>query len=646
MQAISSATMKDVLLTLQPTGIQDTIADKCASLCNKYTLKIDDFKNIVEAFLLQNNNHLSHDNMGKLEGFVYKEESLKTKLNKENSYNTPSVSIDTHKRHITHATPDDSKRARIIMKSKISPGSMQTPDVPDGQSKLPPGEAFRERQGRGNTIDNFNSNLGPRADFEPSTKTPLGMRCQISTNDNDFENMAQRYRYMFTTLDERAKGRDRHVQKLMEDMCAMANIPVEDLQPIGKPSNDLVWVCGTVCCESEGKMNKVSVLLEGSRRDAGRRVKLNLKEIESYSLFPGQVILAEGISTHGREMVVKRIIEGVASPLPVSAPSKLLEYHHQKSYQNGMPLNITVASGPFTTSDILDYQPLIDLFVHHVISKQPDVLVLIGPFVDINQKLLSNGLIELPVEEGYDRAVSYELVFVKMISETLQQFFEENPELPTNIVLVPSLSDAHHEFVYPQPPFGDRDQIVSPIFVDEAGLEVPLGVLNLPDTDGHRKRVHCLSNPCMFRVNEVLVGVTSNDNLFNMTTEEISENRNDKRLARLSSHIVKQQSFSPQFPPPATSMTQMDWRHSRHWQMKTSPDVLIMPSKLAHLVADLSGTLYVNPGFLTKGVNGGSFAELHVHPMSEKELRDAHIEGKSEIPHKIPQRTFVNVLKI
>lgn len=649
MQAISSSSMKDVLLTLLPTGMQDTITDKCTSLCNKFALKIDDFKNILEAFLLQNDNKLTHENMGKLEGYVYKEESLKTKMTKENTYNTPNIATyDSNKRHITHVTPDDSKRAKIITKLKVSPGSVDSPDMPpDSQSKLPPGEAFKERQGRGNTVDNFNSSIGPRADFEASTRAPLGMRCQILTNDNDFENMAQRYRYMFTTLDERAKGRDRHVQKLMEDMCAMANIPVEDLQSIGKPSNDLVWVCGTVCCESsEGKMNKVSVLLEGSRRDGGRRVKLNLKEVESYSLFPGQIILAEGISTHGREMIVKRIIEGVPCPLPTSTPSKLLEYHHQKSYQNSMPISITVASGPFTTSDILDYQPLMDLFKTHIVAKQPDVLVLIGPFVDINQKLLSSGLIELPESEGFDRAVSYELVFVKMISEMIELVLDDYPELPTNIIIIPSLSDAHHEFVYPQPPLGNRDKVTTSIFVNENNEPVPLGVLDLPDTEGNRKRVHCLSNPCMFRVNEVLVGVTSNDNLFNMTTEEISENRNDKRLARLSSHIVKQQSFSPQFPPPPSSMTQMDWRHSRHWQMKVSPDILIMPSKLAHLVADVSGTLYVNPGFLTKGVNGGSFAELHVHPISEKELRDAHIEGKTEVLHKVPQRTFVNILKI
>ena len=46
----------------------------------------------------------------------------------------------------------------------------------------------------------------------------------------------------------------------------------------------------------------------------------------------------------------------------------------------------------------------------------------------------------------------------------------------------------------------------------------------------------------------------------------------------------------------------MDMRHAKHWQMsKYSPDVLIIPSKLAPLAKDVSGTLVVNPGTVAKG---------------------------------------------
>lgn len=56
---------------------------------------------------------------------------------------------------------------------------------------------------------------------------------------------------------------------------------------------------------------RLSVVLEGSKRDsAGRRVKLDLKDMQHFSLFPGQVVLVEGINASGRVIVARRIIEG------------------------------------------------------------------------------------------------------------------------------------------------------------------------------------------------------------------------------------------------------------------------------------------------------------------------------------------------
>lgn len=47
---------------------------------------------------------------------------------------------------------------------------------------------------------------------------------------------------------------------------------------------------GRICCDSLGKMNAKSVILEGSRdTSAGRSVPLDLSDLKQYSLFPGQV---------------------------------------------------------------------------------------------------------------------------------------------------------------------------------------------------------------------------------------------------------------------------------------------------------------------------------------------------------------------
>jgi DNA polymerase alpha subunit B len=58
-------------------------------------------------------------------------------------------------------------------------------------------------------------------------------------------------------------------------------------------------------------------------------------------------------------------------------------------------------------------------------------------------------------------------------------------------------------------------------------------------------------------VNEVLFGITSNDVLFSLSSEEVSCNIEGNRLTRLAAHLLQQQSFSPQFPPSKTTEAQV-----------------------------------------------------------------------------------------
>ena len=164
----------------------------------------------------------------------------------------------------------------------------------------------------------------------------------------------------------------------------------------------------------------------------------------------------------------------------------------------GKAISVMMASGPFTTNTNLDYAPLRDL-LNQVLTTKPDVLILMGPFVDISQPLIESGDVILIDTDDKGKvtevAASYEMAFVKRImTDSLQLLFDTEKDLPTNIILVPSLLDAHHEFVFPQPPFGDRDRVQAEF------LEEPLGILKVPfSEDNNKKRVHLMPNPCMFR---------------------------------------------------------------------------------------------------------------------------------------------------
>lgn len=160
--------------------------------------------------------------------------------------------------------------------------------------------------------------------------------------------------------------------------------------------------------------------------------------------------------------------------------------------------------------------------------------------------------------------------------------------------------------------------------------------------------IFILLNIIVYRVNETVFGVTSNDVLFSMQAEEIS-NVDGERLIRLASHLVYQQSFLPQFPPPSNMVSQMDFRNMKGWQMPSTPDILITPSRLKPFAMEgsegLSETLVINPGYLSKGTTGGTFAQINIHPIDRGVIQTAVIENKS-VSNQVPSRTSVNILKI
>ncbi|NWR81145.1 DPOA2 polymerase, partial [Centropus unirufus] len=85
---------------------------------------------------------------------------------------------------------------------------------------------------------------------------------------------------------------------------------LEDFAPASLPAQEAVTVLGRIGCDSNGKLNAKSVVLEGEReRCSGGQVPLDLSELKEYSLFPGQVVALEGTNSTGRRMLVSRLYE-------------------------------------------------------------------------------------------------------------------------------------------------------------------------------------------------------------------------------------------------------------------------------------------------------------------------------------------------
>ncbi|XP_058294903.1 DNA polymerase alpha subunit B isoform X2 [Hylobates moloch] len=313
------------------------------------------------------------------------------------------------------------------------------------------------------------------------------------------------------------------------------------------------------------KLPDIREVLTCKIEELGSELKEHYK-IEAFTplLAPAQVVIMEGINTTGRKLVATKLYEGV--PLPFYQPTE-----EDADFEQSMVL---VACGPYTTSDSITYDPLLDLIavVNH---DRPDVCILFGPFLDAKHEQVENGLLTSPFED--------------IFKQCLRTIIEGTRSSGSHLVFVPSLRDVHHEPVYPQPPFSYSD-------------------LSRED----KKQVQFVSEPCSLSINGVIFGLTSTDLLFHLGAEEISSSSGTSdRFSRILKHILTQRSYYPLYPPQEDMAIDYETFYV-YAQLPVTPDVLIIPSELRYFVKDVLGCVCVNPGRLTKGQVGGTFARLYL----------------------------------
>jgi DNA polymerase alpha subunit B len=133
-----------------------------------------------------------------------------------------------------------------------------------------------------------------------------------------------------------------------------------ELGDMGRASQDKVVVIGRVCCEAEGKLNSMSLVLEGGiEASNGARVKLDVQYVPDYSFFPGQVVAVEGINTEGHTLIASKVFR---SALPPAMPAA------DRGEETPAP-TVWVATGPFTASADFEFE------VHQKASNSPPDII-------------------------------------------------------------------------------------------------------------------------------------------------------------------------------------------------------------------------------------------------------------------------------
>ena len=317
-----------------------------------------------------------------------------------------------------------------------------------------------------------------------------------------------------------------------------------------------------------------------------------------------------------------------------------------------------VAAGPYTADDNLDFAPLLTL-CERAVATCADALILIGPFLDTEHPLIALGAIDLPSDAGIDpdRATLSD-VFRVLIGSALKRVAQALPNV--TILLVPSARDAVSRHVsWPQDALARRE-------------------LGLP------RQARCVPNPVVVALNEVTLGVSAQDVLFDLRREEVAVGgapAEKNVFARLAKHVVGQSHFFPLFPPVnrealprpgfeggMATGTPVDVSYLKlaEWP-GVRPDVLVLPSSLPpfakvsrvarralvyHAARGwmlmctkvVESVLVANPGSLSKRKATGTFAQMAIYP--RKLTDEERAVPEAVVGNMVFDRARVDVVRI
>ncbi|KAG7443006.1 DNA polymerase alpha, subunit B [Guyanagaster necrorhizus] len=412
------------------------------------------------------------------------------------------------------------------------------------------------------------------------------------------EDMASRkrraYRYMYEKVSERSEVLDEQIDEFAELIREHYKIPVSGFSDPASSTDEEVTVVGRIVQESESepgtKLTETSLTLETSRMlGSGSRVPLRFTPslkirggalgAGGISFFPGALVALKGKNGGVGSFLASEVL----APPPLRTRSS--RAFSDPNFSDSSFL-MYIASGPYTSDLDLGFKPW-RAFLPILKSKKPTVVVLIGPFIDASHPLLKAGAIDTtPLK-----------LFHAQFTKPLRSYLDSSPG--SIAILVPSVRDlVSFHAVYPQCEFSS-------------------------EVSNRDSRIHLLSNPAQFSINNIKVAVTSVDVLFHLRKEELlkrgeeidsivpssPEDTGTDSMANTCRHVLQQRSFYPLFPVPQelAHEVNLDVTHSQLLKLGESdnenvaPDVLIIPSRLKHFSKSLDTTSVLNPSFLTKG---------------------------------------------
>lgn len=488
-----------------------------------------------------------------------------------------------------------------ISRPKVESGSMDVDEEVSGQSRNPKkrdrtstlesaksNSSFSERKNRATIVKSYSGFDAPAF----TGKSQQGVAVDLHPLFKPFE---QPFRWNYNTDNEIHDELESRIARISSTIIERESIEAPVDHPSKQTTYTAVGLIGTP--KDQGVVDQREVYLHQLGKPAERLDLLGLPS--STALFRGQVVVTTGVNPQDRRFI--------AQSIHTNASHDPRMFTEDETRLRSRELHMMVAAGPYTMGEDMSYEPLNEL-LRQVKVREPSVLVLCGPFVDVDHPSIQNGTLERSFDE------IYELVLNKIGDYVAT--LKRQPK----VVIIPSLKEATHPSIVPQTP-------LKPVGSASSFLYVP--------------------NPCVLRINSFHFAFAPADILSHLeencltfidvkTEEGVSRRPNrDAVLNGLVSHLLQQQSLYPLFPPhPEVPIDML--RASTSLVLPDKPDAIIFTSGIEPFIAPVNSVLAVNAGQLVhpSRTAPGSFAEIKV------------AQSDPTMPVSIIQRSHAEVVKI
>ncbi|VDB84637.1 unnamed protein product [Peniophora sp. CBMAI 1063] len=549
-------------------GLTPAFIEQCLKICQTYDLSGEDVFFKWEASILHKDRIITDDTIGNIEAVVKSDLARAAKQRAQQQ----ARSIASSRGGRPGMNPFIGTPSRSS--TRVGPiGSPSTPRTPMPKAR---GVAFST----------------------PAAAGKHKVRFELSEEDSG---KARSYKYMYEKFSQRGLVLDNRIMEFSDLILKHYDLPAFS-EPHLTTDED-VYVLGRIVLDAESsasigvKLNEASLYLEGPRLMEATRVRLRLepnlrvrgapKGRSNIGMFPGAIVVMKGRNGGGDYFSVNEILS-IPPPSPISAQSD----RQIKAEPSSDSFSMIVACGPFTPDSDLEFRPWKTL-MERIRTNRPDVVLLLGPFLDsLHSKMKVGDIDEFPEE-----------IFARVFAQDLVDLHSYSPS--TLVLLLPSIRDAvHNHTTYPQ-------------------AALPNHLVESPN-------VRMIPNPAHFTINGVSFGASSVDSLFHVKKEEYTksgieiqpsqvpaESSATDVMSNLCRQLLAQRSFYPVFPTPmdVAHEVNLDVSHLELARITTqtfsgetvAPDVLVVPSRYKQFVKNVDHTMAINPSFATKGMVASVF---------------------------------------